>query len=87
MKSAIDLVRELYYWFYIGTADDIVSMPVQRPEYQHLVKLCKDAKIKPDEIPTMVLSLLVQEMRKPKIFQGTFWRILLFDIRRFIYGF
>jgi hypothetical protein len=45
MRSAKDLLKELDYWHYIGTSDDIVKCAEQRLEYQHWVK-------KVEETPT-----------------------------------
>lgn len=86
MRSAIDLVKELYYWEHIGTSDDIVKLPVHRPEYQHLVRLYVLAEIKPDEIPALVLVELIHEMRRPVLFQPTFWRLMWVALKRKLWG-
>jgi hypothetical protein len=82
MKSVRDLVRELYYWMHIGTADDIVKCQDQRPEYKHLVVLYKNADIAAQDIPRLVFNALVLEMRRPKIFQPTFWRLLWLGLKK-----
>lgn len=83
MISVKNLFDELDYWTHIGIADDIVKIPDQRPEYQHLVSKAKLATIEPENIPILVLSYLLKELEKPWYMRPTFWVLLKLKIKKY----
>lgn len=71
------MIWELEYWLHIGVADDIVTSPANRPEYQHLVEKFRLLSVKPSDIPVKVLAELKYEaLALPFYKQTTFWVIL-----------
>lgn len=82
MTSIWKLIYELEYWIMIGTGEDIVNCPDNRPEYQHLVTRFKDQKVIPAKIPERVLLQLKKEADLPFWKRPTFWHLVRVAIRR-----
>lgn len=78
------LIEDLDYWIYIGTGDDIVKCPSNRPEYQHLVKHLKSEGIQDDEIPREALLILREEIQFPFFLRSTFWHLLKLSFSNWI---
>ena len=72
--SVQKLHDDLDYWIHIGMGDDIVDLKTQRIEYQTLVEQSKTTQN--DDIPTMVLLLLKNELKLPWYKRPTFWQLL-----------
>jgi hypothetical protein len=70
---------DLEYWIHIGIGDDIIKMPEQRPEYQHLI--VRNCNIHDDLNVSRALSRLSLELKRPVFLQPTFYRILWLTIR------
>lgn len=86
MLTVKKLFDDLDYWIHIGIADDIVSLPYHRPEYQHLVAQAKTKTTEPENIPIVALALLETELKKPWFMQKTFWVLLKITIKQFFYN-
>lgn len=82
MISIWKLIYELEYWIMIGTGNDIVDSPDNRPEYQHLVSEFKAQKVAPEKIPGKVLIALKKEAEIPFYFRPTFWRLVKLSIKK-----
>lgn len=82
MMSIWKLIYELEYWIMIGTGDDIVSCPDNRPEYQHLVSRFKAENVPTEKIPAKVLVHLIEEANLPVLKRPTFWRCLWIYIKK-----
>ena len=81
-------VRKLYenleYWIFIGIGDDIIYMPNQRLEYQHLVN---KYKVLGDdlEILKLVMHDLKDELALPWYKRPTFRVLLKLKIKRILH--
>lgn len=82
MISIWKLIYDLDYWLHIGTGDDIVNCPDNRPEFQHLVKEFKAQNVPADKIPGKVLIRLKQEAELPWYKRPTFWRLVKLFFKR-----
>lgn len=83
MTSIWKLIYELEYWIQIGTGDDIVSCPDNRPEYSHLVAQLLDQKVPKDKIPSKALILLKHEAEGPIWDSPTFWHLVHLEFQKF----
>lgn len=86
MITVEKLRDDLEFWLFITIGDDIVRLPEQRPEYQHLVK--KVRKTEPlartnEEIALTVLYFLKRECEKPTLLRPTFYRLLWLSVKQF----
>lgn len=70
------LIYDLEYWLHIGTGDDIVRSPDNRPEFQHLVKHYRALHVEDEKIPAKVLVHLKKEAQLPFYRSETFWRLV-----------
>ncbi len=93
MLTVKKLHDDLETWIRIGIGDDIVNMPEQRKEYQHLVKECSEVKLGTssgliplpvDRVPSRALRMLENELAKPWYLQRTFWVLLKMKLTRAI---
>lgn len=82
MISIWKLIYELDYWLHIGTGDDIVNCPDNRPEYQHLVSMMKRTDTPHENIPGLVLIALKKETELPFWKQPTLRHLIKLQLRR-----
>lgn len=83
--SVKKLYDDLQYWIFIGIGDDIVDMPTNRIEYQHLViRAIWDRKNSNIATPNLVLQYLKEETLEPWYKQRTFWVLVKLYILRVI---
>ena len=82
MISIWKLIYELEYWIMIGTGDDIVRCPDNRPEYRHLVDRLKADKVPDHKIPAEVLVSLKNEAKLPMLKRPTFWHLVKLSLKR-----
>lgn len=76
MLTVQKMYDDLDYWIHIGIGDDIITLPDQRKEYQHLVRkfhFSEDHKI----VQAAVLESLRQQLQKPWYMRTTFWVLLM----------
>lgn len=78
------LIYELEYWIQIGTGDDIVNCPDNRPEYQHLVSEFKTQKVPSDKIPGKVLLALKDESKLSVWKSPTFWALVKLTLKKWL---
>lgn len=71
--------EDLDYWKHIHIADDILNMPEQRKEYQHLVRRYLHIK-KEARVDAVLLDLKLQ-LAKPFFRQRTFYHLLIHNLR------
>ena len=84
MTSIWKLIYELEYWIQIGTGDDIVNCPDNRPEYSHLVAKLIEQKVPKEKIPAKALLILKEESSLPFWKSPTFWHLLKFSIKKLL---
>ena len=80
MLTVQSMHDDLDYWIHLGIGDDIIKLPEQRIEYQHLVK--KFGTMRDNEICDAVLFSLRQELLRPNFLRPTYYRLLWLRLTR-----
>lgn len=77
--SVKKVYEDLDYWKFIGTSDDIITMPTQRREYQHLLNRYLHIE-KAKRVDAVLLDLKLQ-LAKPFFKQRTFYHLMIYNLR------
>lgn len=75
--------EDLDYWKHIGVGDDIINMPTQRREYQHLLN--RYLHVEKEKRVDEVLKDLKLQLAKPFFKQRTFYHLLIHNLRKFLW--